>query len=64
VRTVLLPDRNRKDLEDIPASARDRLELVWLGRVDDAVRAALDQPAAAPARASDGERQASGGAPR
>jgi ATP-dependent Lon protease len=64
VRTVLLPDRNRKDLEDIPASARDRLELVWLGRVDDAVRAALDQTAAAPARASDGERQASGGAPR
>jgi ATP-dependent Lon protease len=45
---VLLPARNRKDFEDIPDSARENLEFVWLERVDDAMRAALE---AAPAAA-------------
>jgi ATP-dependent Lon protease len=45
---VLLPARNRKDFEDIPESARDHLEFVWLERVDDAIAAALEAtPAAA-----------------
>ncbi|MGH6942865.1 MAG: S16 family serine protease, partial [Geminicoccaceae bacterium] len=45
---VLLPARNRKDYEDIPESARNDLELVWLERVDDAIAAAIgDQPAEA-----------------
>jgi ATP-dependent Lon protease len=44
IRTVLLPARNRKDLEDIPASARDQLEFVWLETVDDALAAALEPP--------------------
>jgi ATP-dependent Lon protease len=39
--TVLLPARNRRDLEDIPADARDRLEIVWVENVDDAVAVAL-----------------------
>jgi ATP-dependent Lon protease len=38
---VLMPARNRKDLEDIPASARDKLEFVWLEHVDDAIHAAF-----------------------
>jgi ATP-dependent Lon protease len=41
LKRVLLPARNRKDFEDIPESARDALELVWLEQVDDVVRAAL-----------------------
>jgi ATP-dependent Lon protease len=41
IRTVLLPARNRKDLEEIPSSARDRLELVWLEHVDDLADVAL-----------------------
>ena len=41
IRTVLLPARNRKDLEDIPESVRRELEFVWLERVDDAVAQAL-----------------------
>ncbi len=46
IRTVLLPARNRKDLDDIPQSARDELEFVWLDHVDQAVEAALaEQPA-------------------
>ena len=39
--TVLLPARNRRDLDDIPQSARDRLRFVWLKTVDDAVAATI-----------------------
>jgi ATP-dependent Lon protease len=41
LKTVLLPSRNRKDLEDIPEQARDQLEFVWVEHVDDALAAAL-----------------------
>src|ERR1700716_475891 len=41
ITTVMLPARNRKDLEDVPEKARDRIRLVWLERVDDAIEAAL-----------------------
>ena len=40
---VMLPARNRRDFEDIPQGARDKLEFVWLERVDDAVAAALEE---------------------
>lgn len=47
ISTLLLPARNRKDLEDIPKDARDKINFVWLEQVDDAVRAALvDAPPA------------------
>jgi ATP-dependent Lon protease len=42
IRTVLLPARNRKDLEEIPESARSQLEFVWLETVDDALASALE----------------------
>jgi len=42
ITTVLLPARNRKDLEDIPASAREQLEFVFMETVDDALAAALE----------------------
>jgi ATP-dependent Lon protease len=38
---VMLPARNRRDFEDIPASARSKLEFIWLERVDDAIAAVL-----------------------
>jgi len=41
---VMLPSRNRKEFEDIPQEARERLEFIWLETVDDAVAAALDAP--------------------
>ncbi|MEM7022070.1 MAG: endopeptidase La [Pseudomonadota bacterium] len=43
IKRVMLPARNRKDFEDIPESARDALEFVWLEQVDDAMRAALGE---------------------
>ena len=42
IRTVMLPARNRRDLDDIPASAREQLEIVWLETVDDALAVALE----------------------
>jgi len=42
IRTVILPARNRRDLEDIPASAREALQLVWAERVEDVIAAAFD----------------------
>ena len=41
ITTVLLPSRNKKDLEDVPEAARKQVRFVWLDRVDDAVLAAL-----------------------
>ena len=41
IRTVLLPARNRKDLEDIPESVRRDVEFGWLERVEDAVSRAI-----------------------
>ncbi len=42
IRKVLLPARNRKDLEDVPQSVRDEIKFVFCERVDDVVREALD----------------------
>jgi ATP-dependent Lon protease len=57
ITTVMLPARNRKDLEDVPESARKEVRFVWLEHVDDAVKAALvtageHDDSQAPARAS------------
>ncbi len=43
IRTVMLPKRNEKDLEDVPAHAREKLEFVFLERVEDAVRHAIGE---------------------
>jgi ATP-dependent Lon protease len=37
IATVMLPARNRKDLEDVPKKASNRIRFVWLDRVDDAM---------------------------
>ena len=39
---VMLPARNRKDLDEVPAEARQKLEFVFLDDVDDAVRMAIE----------------------
>ena len=43
IRTVMLPRRNERDLEDVPAEARAKLEFVFLDRVEDAVRTAIGE---------------------
>jgi ATP-dependent Lon protease len=41
IRTVLLPARNQRDLEEIPADAREKVRFVWIDNVDEAMAAAL-----------------------
>ena len=50
IRRVILPARNRKDLEDVPEHARESLEFVWIERVEQALEEALEP---APARAGE-----------
>ena len=49
---VMLPARNRRDYDEIPAEAREKLEFVWLERVEDAVVAGLTPPETAQAPAA------------
>jgi ATP-dependent Lon protease len=65
ITTVMLPLRNRKDLDDVPDSAREHVRFVWLERVDEAIAAALEpagtqggQPEGSSAPASQTTRQA------
>ncbi len=44
ITTVMLPARNRRDWEEIPASVREGLRFVWLETVDDAVATAMAAP--------------------
>ena len=39
---VMLPARNRRDFDEIPPGARNKLEFIWLERVDDAIAAVLE----------------------
>ena len=41
ITTVMLPARNRRDLEEIPADARAKLHFVWMEDVDRAIATAL-----------------------
>lgn len=42
LKRVMLPARNKRDYDDIPKSARDDLEFIWLERVDEVIAAALE----------------------
>jgi ATP-dependent Lon protease len=41
ITTVMLPERNRKDYEEIPEAARNAMKFVWMSTVDDAIAAAF-----------------------
>jgi ATP-dependent Lon protease len=45
IHTVMLPARNRKDLEDVPESVRRDLKFVWMERVEEAIANAIEEPA-------------------
>ncbi len=71
VKTVLIPEENVKDLQDIPENAKDRLEIIpvkWIDQVLDLAlekgpQALPDEEAAAPADAATKPPQAAGVAP-
>jgi ATP-dependent Lon protease len=41
ITTVMLPARNRRDLEEIPPDAKEKLKFVWIEQVDEAIATAL-----------------------
>ena len=49
LKRVMLPARNKRDYDDIPKSVRDKLDFIWLERVDQAIENALE-PAKAKAK--------------
>jgi ATP-dependent Lon protease len=62
ITTVLLPERNKKDFEDVPEAARKAVRFVWLSTVDDAIEAALEPvPQRETLVASDQQRRAASG---
>jgi len=42
ITTVLLPERNRRDLEDIPEEAREALKIEFVNDVDEALKLAIE----------------------
>jgi ATP-dependent Lon protease len=55
INRVILPARNRKDLEEVPDEAKKKLEFVFLEDVDDAVRVAIEPGAGIAPGASSAE---------
>ncbi len=43
IKMILLPERNQVDLEDLSDEVREKIEFVFLDRVDDALNVALEQ---------------------
>jgi ATP-dependent Lon protease len=43
IRTVMIPEENVKDLQEIPASAKDRLEIVPVRWIDQVLKVALEK---------------------
>jgi len=41
LKTVILPKRNEKDLEEVPSEVRNTMDFVLVDRIDDAIEAAL-----------------------
>ncbi|MGZ5050764.1 MAG: endopeptidase La [Methylobacter sp.] len=45
LKTVMLPQRNQKDFEEIPEAVRNQLQFIWLENVDDALKRAVEEKA-------------------
>jgi ATP-dependent Lon protease len=43
IKRVILPDRNKADLEEVPQEVRDELEFVPVSRLDEVLAAALER---------------------
>jgi ATP-dependent Lon protease len=56
LKTVLLPQRNERDLDDVPEEVRQDLRFVFVETVDDILKAALEEAPAGPKRRRTGSR--------
>jgi len=44
LKTVILPSKNKPDLEDLPEEVRETIQFIFVDTVDDVLKAALDLP--------------------
>jgi ATP-dependent Lon protease len=44
IKTVLIPEENRKDLAEIPANVKEGLDIIPVSHVDEVLARALTQP--------------------
>jgi ATP-dependent Lon protease len=42
IKTVMLPARNQRDFEEIPEAVRNQLRFIWLEKVDDGLKIAME----------------------
>ncbi len=42
IKRVIVPDRNKADIEEVPKEVRDELEFVFVSKLDEALAAALE----------------------
>ena len=47
LKTVVLPERNKHDLDDVPAEIKESMQFIFVQTVDDVLAAALEPPAPA-----------------
>ena len=43
IKRVILPERNKADLEEVPKEVRDELEFVYVTRLEEVLEAALEE---------------------
>jgi ATP-dependent Lon protease len=66
IKRIIMPERNKKDIQDVPEQARKELEFIFAHSMDDVLRSALEedpflkaeknpQPAETPAGAETGK---------
>ena len=58
LKTVILPERNKYDLEDVPDEVKQSMKFVFVQTMDDVLKAALEAPEPAPRRGDDSVRTA------
>ena len=57
IKRVIVPERNRGDLEEVPEEVRSELDFVWVSRMDEVIEAALERAPLVPTKA---DRQTAG----
>lgn len=48
IKRVILPEQNRRDIDDVPQNALDELEVIFVSEMGDALKAALEEDKVAP----------------
>jgi ATP-dependent Lon protease len=49
IKRIILPERNKPDLEEVPEEIRNTLEFITVSKMDEVLAAALEEPVIAPA---------------